>query len=566
VSRRYVIAAAVLLLAALPGPTVASAKRHHGHPSKKEGECSHGRGHGHGHRDRGHKCHGRGRHCANGHQGKRHGKRHRCKGVQRLEAPPAPTPTAGDRSVSVHVNEPPNPPFHTGVRVYAGTSPSSLRLRCRNLDPSHGHDCVVTVENGRRYFFASAFELDGVAGDRSPVASAWPDWCDPEDFHSPGRWPGSNCWRPFADDSPWNAPIGPGTPDLAAGVDNSKYDSSQSVQALTACEPGDADCESEHGLHTLVFGNSQTNDPPDFKHPIYYAKQSDPYVTLHSRDCATGEPGFSPLDGKQVRIPAAARPAQAEDRHLAIVVKQTAAEPADGHDRFFEYGLFCADGPPAGGWRDGDVLDFDSGRRVLLDGEGIRAASTAARFPSLGGRIRPVEMENRLIRHALFLSAANVDDFGCVYPATEPAEQILDTGQIVYGTRFQLKDDPLPGVDWRTWLNDLALPDWQRTILTALHDYGGYLGDRTTGGGFVIGFESGMSYTAFGRSDRTADWAGFADDPTTTADGISFNPLTGNYELSFDARVDWSKILRAVRPSAPTCPPSDPPISQESSG
>ncbi len=464
------------------------------------------------------------------------------------------------------MNEGPNPPFHTGVDVYAGTSPENLELRCRNQDPSHSHECSFAVVNGQRYLFASSYERDGVPGDRSALVSGWPDWCNPEDFDSPDSWPGSNCWRPFADTSPWNTLIAPGTPDLAAGVNNAKYSSAQSVQALTACETGDLDCESRHGLHRLALGNSQSNDPTDFKHPIFYARPTDPYVTLHSRDCVTGEPSSSPLDGKQVRIPSEAQPAKGEDHHLAIVVKQTAVEPADGHDRFFEYGLYCADGPPGGSWDDGEVLNFQTGRRVLLDGEGIRAAATAARFPSLGGRIRAVEMENHLIRHALFVSAANMDDFGCVYPGPEPAGPALDTGAIVYGTRFQVKDEPAPGVDWRTWMSSLGLPDWQRTILTAMHDYGAYLGDRTTNGGFALGFESGMSYTAFGRSDRTRDWAAFADDPDTTADGISFNPSTGNYDLAFDQRVDWAQILRAVQPSQASCASNDVPISQDSSG
>jgi hypothetical protein len=175
-------------------------------------------------------------------------------------------------------------------------------------------------------------------------------------------------------------------------------------------------------------------------------------------------------------------------------------------------------------------------------------------------------MENRLIRHALFLSAANMDDFGCVYPAPVPAHTAFDTGEIVHGTRFQLKDEPEPGVDWRTWMSNLGLPDWQRTILTAMHDYGGYIGDRTTGGGFIIGFESGMSYTAFGRPDRNVEWAAFADDPGTSADGITLNSSTGNYELEFDEGVDWSRILRAVQPAQASCPSSDPPISQDSSG
>jgi hypothetical protein len=558
---RYVsIAAVALSLGAGPGLDLVAAKPDRDARAKKAKGCP--PGHDRGERDG--KCRGRDRKCSKPHKGKghAHGRLRKC----RLEAPPAPDVFATDRFASVHVNEQADPPSHTGVDVWAGTSASSLELGCRNEDPLHSHDCLVSVENGRRHLFASSYLRDGVQGEMSPLVSGWPDWCNPEDFDSPDRWPGSNCWRPFADTSPWNSPIAAGAPSLVAGVNNAKYGSAESVQALTACDTGDLGCESRHGLRTLVFGNSQSNDPPDFKHAIVYAKPTDPYVTLRSRDCRTGEPVFSPLDGKRVRIPAEAQPAKAEDHHLAIVVKQTAAEPADGRDRFFEYGLFCADGPPGGSWDDGEVLNFEAGRRVLLDGEGVRAAATAARFPSLGGRIRPVEMENHLIRHALFVSAANMDDFGCVYPATEPAETLLDTGPIVYGTRFQLEDEPEPGVDWRTWMNNLGLPDWQRTILTAFHDYGAYLGDRTTGGGFVLGFESGMSYTAFGRSDRSTDWTAFADDPSTTADGISLNTATGNYELTFDTRVDWSRILRAVQPAQPTCPPSDSPISQDSSG
>ena len=139
------------------------------------------------------------------------------------------------------------------------------------------------------------------------------------------------------------------------------------------------------------------------------------------------------------------RPAQGSDHHLTIVVKQTAPEPADTQGRFFEYGLYCASDPPGGTWEDGEVLDFDAGRRVLLDGDGTRAAATAARFPSLGGRIRAVEMENGLIEHALFLSAANMDDFGCVYPGSQTAAPFENTGTVVYGTRFQLKDEPVAG-------------------------------------------------------------------------------------------------------------------------
>ena len=103
--------------------------------------------------------------------------------------------------------------------------------------------------------------------------------------------------------------------------------------------------------------------------------------------------------------------------------------------------------------------------------------------------------------------------------------------------------------DWESWISDLGLPDWQRTILTALHDYGGYLGDRTTNGGFIIGFESGMGYTAFGATDRLAGWAAFADDPSTGS--RRRHPVQpGDRQLRAHLRppLDWSAI-RVVVPA-----------------
>jgi hypothetical protein len=548
VSRRILISvAAVAVCMSVSGVEVVEAKRHGGKWAKAEKKCSSK----HGRAAHGHKCR----------------RRDDDDDAPILKAPAPPKVTAKDRSATVRVSEERHPPSHT-VLVYAGTSRTNLKRQCRinTRSDDDDNDCKVGLENGQRYLFAAAYERHGVAGKKSSLVSGWPDWCDPEDFDSPDQLPGSNCWRPFADTSPWNSRIQPGTPDLAAGVNNAKYSSAESVEALATCDPGDSACETRHGMRPLTVGNSQSNVPPDFKHPIYYAKPTDPLVRLHSRDCETGADGFSPLDGKLVRIPAEAQPAKGEDNHLAIVVKQTAAEPADGHNRFFEYGLWCAEGPPGGTWDDGEVLNFDAGRRVLLDGEGIGAAGTAARFPSLGGRIRAVELENRLIRHALFLTAARLDDFGCVYPGIDRSVPIHDTGPIVFGTRFQLKDEPVPGVDWRTWMKRSHIPEWQRTILTALHDYGGYVGDRTGTPGFIIGLESGMSNTAFGRFDRFQNWAVFTDDPSTTADGISVDPLTGNVDLSFDDDVDWGQILRAVQPARATCPPEDPPVSQDSSG
>ena len=124
-----------------------------------------------------------------------------------------------------------------------------------------------------------------------------------------------------------------------------------------------------------------------------------------------------------MRIPAGGWAGQGPRHHHldGIVAEGRAPEPADTQGRFFEYGLYCASDPPGGTWEDGEVLDFDAGRRVLLDGDGTRAAATAARFPSLGARSCAVEMENGSIQHALFRSAAHMDDFGCGDPASQTA-------------------------------------------------------------------------------------------------------------------------------------------------
>ena len=69
---------------------------------------------------------------------------------------------------------------------------ANLELACSSRGPSHLHECTVPLENGQRYLFTAAYERDGVLGARSAPVSGWPDSCNPELFHSPGTWPGSN--------------------------------------------------------------------------------------------------------------------------------------------------------------------------------------------------------------------------------------------------------------------------------------------------------------------------------------------------------------------------------------
>jgi len=55
-------------------------------------------------------------------------------------------------------------------------------------------------------------------------------------------------------------------------------------------------------------------------------------------------------------------------------------------------------------------------------------------------------------------------------------------------------------------IDALTISAWQKEVLHALHDYGAYMGD-TGGPGFAIQFESPLTYTSFGRTDRLVPWA-----------------------------------------------------------
>jgi hypothetical protein len=55
-------------------------------------------------------------------------------------------------------------------------------------------------------------------------------------------------------------------------------------------------------------------------------------------------------------------------------------------------------------------------------------------------------------------------------------------------------------------IDALSIPSWQKVILLALHAHGAFMGD-TGGPGFVLHFESPLTYTSFGRVDPLVPWA-----------------------------------------------------------
>ena len=137
----------------------------------------------------------------------------------------------------------------------------------------------------------------------------------------------------------------------------------------------------------IVVGVADTR--ADYDHPIYFSEPDDPVYTVHCIEYS----GRCEIEGMQVRIPAAAKPADGPDSHLAVI------DQAAG----WEYDLYNVDSKPAGG---GTIVVGWGGRTEIGDANalGLDSNATAAHFGLAAGVIRPAELEAGEIDHALAIS------------------------------------------------------------------------------------------------------------------------------------------------------------------
>ena len=183
----------------------------------------------------------------------------------------------------------------------------------------------------------------------------------------------------------------------------------------------------------------------------------------------------------RVRIPDAARAAAGSDGHMTVV------DQASG----WEYDFWQVRRKPRGGGR----LLISWGGRTRIDGDGLGSDANAAHYGSLAGIIRAEEMRRGRIDHALFM-LVRCDSGRKVYPARGLGLRVRQlAGAPSQGTRFQLDLSPAE-------IDALRMPDWKKTILRAMAEYGLYVGDTTGGTPWNIWFESGATYTSFGRRTR----------------------------------------------------------------
>ena len=154
-----------------------------------------------------------------------------------------------------------------------------------------------------------------------------------------------------------------------------------------------------------------------------------------------------------------AKPDPSGDGHLAVY------DPATQR----EWGMWQAR-EANGGW------SASAGAAVSMAGDGLAPANTgsgnAANFPLLGGLIRPEEILQGRIDHALVFGMPGIGRGRPVCPATHNAGSSTDPYALREGQKVQLD----PSVD----VNSLPIPAWQKTIARAMQVYGMYLRD---GGG-----------------------------------------------------------------------------------
>jgi hypothetical protein len=391
----------------------------------------------------------------------------------------------------------------TSLSFSSSESPSSFECR---LDAGSWAACsspkaYSSLANGAHTFEVRATDA-AENTDQTPASRAFTiqvssaDGCTWGTF-SANSMPGA-CWRPYSDSSPFNRGLG-GAPRLASN-------SSSMVHALTGFgQP-----------QNIVGGFADTAD--DWDHPLYYSQPSDPLYTVH----CTQSWGTCEVEGMQIRIPNAARPAAGGDGSMGVI------DQASG----WEYDFWRVQSKPSGG---GTISVSWGGRTQIgtATADGLGSNATAAHFGTAAGVIRPEELATGHIDHALFM-VVYCTNGTYVWPAEGPG-----VGRSCSSVERSNTNAPAMGQHFYLNMTDaqiaaLSVPQWKQTILTALAHYGAFVGD-TGGSSWRFKVESGTSYTSFGKADP---WVQLGQ-------SLGLPQYKGDYVFDVKSGVDWSKLAVA---------------------
>jgi hypothetical protein len=321
-------------------------------------------------------------------------------------------------------------------------------------------------------------------------------------------------WRPFSSNCAWNIPI-PANPNVSAD--------STAVVAWINSLGGPVD---------RYMGTGGTTD--DYDHPWYFAKTGDPLLRIKgltgSKDPSvintTASSGSrlraSDLQNRLIPVPSVTTAAGGTDGSLVIITERYAYEmwqashwtPGEG-----QYGCNI-----------GAVYDL-TGDGYSTDGHSASAGGGSL----LVGQIRLSELMAGRINHALSFITKAVRWNTFVAPAIGVANgdssvtpgDANDLQRPVTGSRFQLNYT-------QAEINALPVPDWKKTILTAMREYGMLLID-TGGSTWGLEFESGTADVAYGKPDR---WRAFAAAQGWVQVGGASTP----YQMPLKTGVDWSRL------------------------
>jgi hypothetical protein len=166
------------------------------------------------------------------------------------------------------------------------------------------------------------------------------------------------------------------------------------------------------------------------------------------------------------RMPSYARPNLGSDGHLAVI------DPSTGQELDLWKG---AVDPDTGAWSAGGRSATDIGwGAACAQGQHCGGGGVAAGFNEFGGVIRPEEIAQGHIDHALVISMPYVRADLIACPATNPwapmnPQYVDDPNALPLGAHVQL--DPAIKVDKKRW------PSWLKVVAKALQTYGAYVGD-----------------------------------------------------------------------------------------
>ncbi|MBV9818564.1 MAG: hypothetical protein JOZ07_09475 [Solirubrobacterales bacterium] len=293
----------------------------------------------------------------------------------------------------------------------------------------------------------------------------------------------AGCFRPYAGNSVFNRQI-PTNPALAPN-------SRAIISTMAANHVG-----FEGGRSAFAFTTGDGRDG------IYYSQPSDPTVTVHCTyewgpgTCA-GPGNNVSIDGKQIHIPAGARPQDdGSDQHMTII------DQSAGLEYDFEHATWSPDHK---------TIDVWSGAEVPIgpdSGTGLGSEATAADFATLAGLITEPELASGTINHALSISVPCTT--GSVYPAS--GSNGFDCSKITAYSNHG--NSPALGQLLQLNMSDAQIADshapaWQKTIMTAMAHYGLYINDTNGNGGddiISLEAESDISYTSLGGQPLMANY------------------------------------------------------------